>query len=134
MHNLKNLQDKSDQFNTDYLHNMFQRLVNASPNTKAATYELIDGFLYAVGNNHAGTYYSVIDTVLPLLLDFIKASDNEAFINTSYEILLDLYSFEADPESFSSESERLKCQDNVRSLILEFRNTYEPFQKLFDEI
>ncbi|MDI1448475.1 hypothetical protein [Polyangium sp. 6x1] len=48
-----------------------------------------DDFLYAVGNNHCGTYYPVVLPTLPFLARILE-SDNELARRTTLDALIDL--------------------------------------------
>jgi len=130
--NLKNLKDKSPWFDANHLDEVFYKLLNVTETTD--TERLSSDFLFTVGNNHAGTYYAVIDVVLPLLIEQIKNSTNNKFIEVASYLLVDLLSFEADPESFESEGERLACENRVISIITEHEKSNKAFQCFLKKI
>ncbi|MGG9963736.1 hypothetical protein [Ferruginibacter sp. SUN106] len=65
-------------------------------------WNIYNDVLFAVGNNHAGTYYPVITEVLPLVTRLLISSPHELVRNCILEILSEwYYSFEPDPGTFA---------------------------------
>src|SRR5689334_8277474 len=55
-------------------------------------------FLYAIGNNHAGTYFPVVLHTLPFLGEILRSTSSRAR-ETTLDVLVDLAgSFEPDPD------------------------------------
>lgn len=69
----------------------------ASSTTDEAARAAYNGFLYAVGNNHAGTYFPVLLRALPFLEEILRSPSGRAH-ETTLDALVDLTgSFEPDP-------------------------------------
>jgi len=64
-----------------------------------ATYDKV---LFAIGNNHAGTYYPVIEKALTYIINVARHSASEVARNCSFAVLIDLYaSFEPELGSYN---------------------------------
>ncbi len=133
MYDFKNLTDKSQWFDADKLHRAFHDWLGMTQNSDSDD-RLYHNFLSGVGNNHAGTYYAVINVVLPAMIDCIQMSNHPYQISVGCHLLIELFYFQADPESFSSEGERLACEHRVVSTILAFKDSCLPFQQLLEKI
>lgn len=73
--------------------------------------------LFAVGNNHAGTYYPVIVDVLPLIIMLLKSSRYELVRNCILEILSDwYYCFEPELGTFTTKTAK-ELEDFVKTHI-----------------
>jgi hypothetical protein len=87
--------------------------------------------LYAVGNNHSGTYYPVILPVLPILKDLL-ASGSEWTRYTVIEAFIDLLAaFEPVPgfETVEMEGQAARLQDLVVESISESQGTLEEISR-----
>lgn len=73
--------------------------------------------LFAVGNNHAGTYYPVIIDILPLTIRLLKSSQYELVRNCILEIFSEwYYSFRPELGTFTIKTEK-ELEDFVRTHI-----------------
>lgn len=69
----------------------------ATASSDAAAREAYDSFLFAVGNNHAGTYYPVVVPAIDFLAEVVASAPEPARI-AALDILVDLVSsFEPQP-------------------------------------
>jgi hypothetical protein len=80
-----------------------------------------NAFLFAVGNNHAGTYFPVVIETLPFLEEIVREGSVVAR-NAALDVLIDLVgSFEPDPDFQSlpigSDGERL-VRDVLRERVV----------------
>ncbi|GAB2814482.1 hypothetical protein [Ferruginibacter profundus] len=86
-------------------------------------WHIYNDVLFALGNNHAGTYYPVIAAVLPLITKLLQSSQYELVRNCILEILSEwYYSFEPEPGAFTiSTAEELEhfVRTHIRDLITE---------------
>jgi hypothetical protein len=81
-------------------------------------------FLYAIGNNHAGTFCPVVMVTLPFLREILRTGSPVAQ-STAIEVLTDLYgSFSPDPEYVDSEGAR-RLKDQVECVVRAFRDAVE---------
>lgn len=70
----------------------------SAANTADAAALAYNAFLFAVGNNHAGTYFPVVIEALPFLEEIIREGSAVAR-NAALDVLIDLVgSFEPDPD------------------------------------
>lgn len=75
--------------------------------------------LFAIGNNHAGTYYPAILAALPLLIKLLKTSKREAVRNCIFEIFSEwYYSFTAEVGA-DSQFTKKQVENFVRKTIKE---------------
>ena len=83
--------------------------------------EVGDNILYALGNNHAGTYYPVIFAALDLIISIEKDAPDSVIRICAKAILNDLSCFEPDPDLGDYE-------DHSLTEILEFaQRKLEPY-------
>nr|WP_315484342.1 hypothetical protein [uncultured Undibacterium sp.] len=69
-----------------------------------AKYGLDNKVLFAVGNNHAGTYYPAILEAAGIIIEMEKHSSLESVRKCAYAILNDLYYFEPELGSYDNHS------------------------------
>ncbi|RKG92733.1 hypothetical protein [Corallococcus terminator] len=89
-------QEVQPSWNTpDEVPQALRALAAATPETGDAVYSRV---LYALGNNHAGTYFPVVLAVVPFLGELLREGSATTRIQT-LEILIDLIaSFDPDPD------------------------------------
>lgn len=75
-----------------------RRLIQCTPETEQAAY---NGVLYAVGNNHRGTYYPVVVPVIGLLGQVLREGSTAAR-ETTLNVLVDLVSSFAPEPGFET--------------------------------
>jgi len=73
--------------------------------------------LFAIGNNHRGTYYPVVREALPFIIQIALHGNHIVAINCAINILIDLYYFCSDDgskelESFVKETIRTTIKEN----------------------
>lgn len=92
----------------DDIPNAVRALAAATTETKSSAYTRM---LYALGNNHAGTYFAVVLDVIPFFGEILRGGTAVAR-RTTLDILVDLLvSFEAD-----AGAERAPSMDRLRPL------------------
>ncbi|WP_153798776.1 hypothetical protein [Foetidibacter luteolus] len=60
-------------------------------------WKVYNNVLFAIGNNHGGTYYPAVLSALPLLVRLLKTTENEVTRNCIFEIFSEWY-YSFDPE------------------------------------
>lgn len=86
--------------------------------------------LYAVGNNHMGTYYPIVTDALPILLKVAFEHQHEIVRNCALEVITDLYlSFVSEIMGVASDY----TEDELDTLVAnEVESHLEQFQALLD--
>jgi len=125
----ENLHDTNPNFNIDKLNLWFNKLCNTNKTDDKTV--IYNNFLFSIGNNHAGTYYPVIISVLPVLFQKIETSSNSHFLETAFEILIDIFFFELELDT--SEKERFLLENKVRDMIYNFSITNEDFKNYLEK-
>ncbi len=87
--------------------------------TSKARHGLDNKVLFAVGNNHAGTFYPAILEVADILIKIEQEASIEAVRKCAYAILNDLYYFEADVENYSAHT-REEIESFVQSKLANY--------------
>jgi hypothetical protein len=60
---------------------------------------VVNDVMYAIGNNHSGTYYPVIRKALPFIIQLALLGNHMVSRNCSINILIDLYYFYPEDDS-----------------------------------
>lgn len=82
-----------------------ESLIHLSRNDESRASNGLDNkVLFAVGNNHAGTYYPAILEVADFLIELEESSTNEAVRKCAYAILNDLFYFSPDVGNYTGHS------------------------------
>jgi hypothetical protein len=101
----------------DEVANALRALSVASPETSDKTYSRM---LYALGNNHAGTYYPVALAVVPFLGAILREGGPEARLR-ALDVMIDLVgSFRPEPgfETVATSAGRRSLDDVLKSKVL----------------
>ena len=98
---------------------------------------LLNGKMYnevlsTIGNNHGGTYYTVIEKALPFILKVALFGNHVVARNCAINCLIDLYHFEADDgshknnvsEPFIKTKKEEQLETYVKNIIEENKNNF----------
>jgi len=86
--------------------------------------EIASNVLFAIGNNHRGTYYNAAQKALPFIVQVALYGNHEVARNCAMNILIDLYYFCSD--NGSVELERY-VKSTIEKTILDNRNSFIKF-------
>lgn len=115
----------TEYFNADDVAPALIELVQLTDAQK--TDDIYSHVLFAIGNNHAGTYYSVIEAALPFIIETAIQTNNETSQFCALEILTDVYcSFY--PEI--SENERVDADVLRNNVNQSIEDIYDVLKKL----
>ncbi|GAA3918481.1 hypothetical protein [Litoribacillus peritrichatus] len=100
---------------------LVEALILLSRNDESrAVHGLDNKVLFAVGNNHAGTYYPAILGALEILIELEKQSTNLAVRKCSFAILNDLFYFTPELGSYQTHTE-----EELEKIVKERLRDYE---------
>lgn len=81
--------DGPEYYNAGEIISVLTDLANVK--TEKRNNRLYNDVLFAVGNNHSGTYYPVVLKALPVIMKIAEASSSEVSRNCTLKIISDLY-------------------------------------------
>ena len=87
--------------------------------------EITNNVLSSVGNNHAGTYFPIVLTALPYIVQIALYGNHALARNCAINILIDLYYF--CPDSTMSEELETSVKRNIETAIAENIANFEKF-------
>ena len=103
---------------------MLKLVVLSEESQNNATYNEV---LFAIGNNHGGTYYPAIQGALKIITSVALSHEVEVARNCALEILIDIYaSFDAEVDHYPYLSE----EELERLFISKLESTLDSFCKL----
>ena len=80
--------------------------------------------MFAIGNDHSGTYYPVIRSALPFIIQIALSGNHVVSKNCAINILIDLYNF--CPEDGSNELMEF-VQKTIKDMIIENKESFHKF-------
>lgn len=84
--------------------------------------------LFAIGNNHRGTYYPISRKALPFIVQIALYGNHVVARNCAINILIDLFYF--CPDVFYKEDDELECfiKETIRTAITDNREAFTQFE------
>ena len=86
--------------------------------------KICNDMLFAIGNNHRGTYYSVVRRALPFILQVALYGNHIVAKNCAINILIDLYYFCPDSDDFNDNSLESFVKNTIKNAILENKEVF----------